>query len=592
MTPNAATRRMLLPLLAALPIAIGSGALYALAPRLRNGPTKSESSVRLDTFGGGPSAPDNSAAMRKAIAILSERGGGVLDIGAGVHRFASAALGHGGIALPSNVTIRGSGRTETRLQITGRTACNLFVAANQSHVAIEDLAIVGNGVAGDGSSDGTASAISWMLTSASTANIGDFAVRRVHLENFRGPYWLIVQHLGDPKQRRFEMRTVALHDISFTSRAGNSINPEDVQFNSAAVCVNGYGGAVRDVHISKLAGDARHIKSGLILYHEVIGARLEDLRIVNAGRDGAADDAGAYAIQIYDTFYRMYDVEVVNPVIANPRSAGIYAAGATDVLVRNPTISGQTDQRSGTLLKGAITFGGTRRWRVEGGTLRDNWRDIDIVTPSEHIKGAAPEPNGRIRDLVATGAHTGISFHVAEATGPSGLAITNCSLRTRNQTVLLRGSQRPGPRGADTTGADAAIRLDDCRLEASDGFRAVEIGVDPGLAGTTITLRRCTLIGSNPLYAKGHLAPLTVEDCTVRDLGTTTGAAAATLIDCRKLDLRNSRFQSPGRDGIGLNLSGSTGSMRGLQFPDTNRSLSPGSNGLRLGSTEQQSRKA
>lgn len=578
----AITRRMLLPLIAALPVAIGSKALYALAVRPKNGLADQENAVSLAAFGGGPSVLDNSRAMRAAIAALSERGGGVLNIGAGVHRFASEALGHAGLRLPSNVTIRGAGRAGTRLQVTGGAACNMFVALDQSGIAIEDLAIIGNGVASSGSSDGSAAAISWMLTAAAKANLADFSVRRVHLENFRGPYWLDVQNIGDGT-RRLEMRSIALRDISFASRPGNSINPGDVQFNSAAVCINGFGGAIRDVQVSNLVGDARHIKTGLILYHQVVGARLEDLRIANAGREGATDDAGAYGIQIYDTFYRMYSIEIVNPVITNARSVGIYAAGATGVTIRNAAISGQTDRRSGTLLKGAIAFGGTRRWRVEGATLRNNWRDIDIVTPAERIQGAPPEPNGRINDVTATGSETGISLYRSDERGTSGVSITNCRWQTRAQTVLLRGSQRQAT-PANTTGADEAILLDNCQLAASDGFRAVEIGVDPGLSGTAITLTHCTLSGSNPLYAKGHIGPVKVEDCLVRDLGTTAGAAAAALIDCPKLDLRNSRFQSPGKDGVGLNLSGSTGSLRGLQFPGSARPLSPVRTRPQLGS--------
>lgn len=572
---------MLLPLIAALPVAIGSGALYALAVRPRNGAADEESGVSLAVFGGGPSASDNSGAMRAAIAVLSKRGGGILHIGAGLHRFASTALGHRGIALPANITIRGAGRAQTRLEITGGTACNMFVALDRSKIAIEDLAIIGNGVAESGSSDGSAAAISWMLTAAATEDMTDFAVRRVHLENFRGPYWLDIQNIGDGT-RRHAMRSIALHDITFRSRPGNAINPRDVQFNSAAVSINGSGGPVRDVQVSGLVGDARHIKTGLILYQQVVGARLENLRIANAGIEGATDDAGAYAIQIYDSYYRMFAIQIVNPVITNPRSVGIYVAGATDVIIRNAVISGQTDRRAGTLLKGAITFAGTRRWQVEGGTLRNNWRDIDIVTPYERIEGAPPAPNGRINGVTASGSDTGISFYRSEGRGTSGVSVTNCSWRTRAQTVLLRGGQRPDTlMGAPPSGADEAIRFDRCRLEAGDGFRAVEIGVDPGLAATEITLAHCTLSGSNPLYAKGHVATLTVEDCLVRDLGTTTGAAAATLVDCRRLNLRNSRFQSPGKDGIGLELSGSTGSMRGLQFPSSARPLSPAGASLR-----------
>ncbi|MDT8759720.1 hypothetical protein MZO42_13530 [Sphingomonas psychrotolerans] len=581
MTRPIPTRRMLIPLLAALPVAVGSKGLYALVAKPRRG-TAETRSVQLAAFGGGPTVADNSGAMRAALAALTARGGGVLEIGAGTHRFASSALRNAGVALPSGVTVRGAGRTATRLQVTGTTSCNLFVAPDRNRIAIEDLAIIGNNVASDGTSDGSGAAIRWILTPAATGDMTDFAVRRVHLENFRGPYWLDVQNVGDGK-RRFEMRAIALEDISFTSRAGNAINPGDVRFNSAAVCVNGSGGPVRDVAVSGLAGDARHIKTGLILYQQIIGARLERLRIANAGREGASDDAGAYAIQIYDSLYRMRSIALSDPVVTDPRSVGIYVAGATDVAIVNAVVSGQTDRRADTLPKGAIVFNGTRRWHLDGAELRGNWRDLDIVTPTERADGSGP--NGRVENVTASGSQNGVSLFRSVGLGASGTAFANCSWHSRAQTVLLKGGQRPAAQQRVAMAEpDEAILFEDCRLQADNGFRALEIGSDPGLAGTAITLRRCTLSGSNPLYAKGHLAPLTVDDCTVRDLGTTNGAAAATLIDCRKLDVRNSRFQSPGRDGIGLNLSGSAGSLHGLQFPGTSRPLSSPGAGLRLGS--------
>jgi len=580
MMPLVSTRRMLIPLLAALPVAIGSKALYALVAD-PEGQADETGSVRLAAFGGGPGAADNSGPMRAALAALSAQGGGVLEIGTGTHRFASNALRNVGIALPAGVTVRGAGRAATRLQITGAGACNLFVALDRSRIAIEDLAIIGNNVASSGGSDGSGAAVRWILTAAATGDMTDFAVRRVHMENFRGPYWLDVQNVGDGT-RRFAMRGIALQDISFTSRPGNAINPRDVRFNSAAICVNGSGGPVRDVAVSDLTGDARHIKTGLILYQQVVDARLERLRIANAGREGATDDAGGYAIQVYDSLYRMRGIMLSDPVVTDPRSVGIYVAGATGVTIVNAAVSGQSDQRGETLPKAAIVFNGTRRWRLHGAELRDNWRDLEIVTPTERADGSGP--NGWVDNVTATGALTGVSLYRSAGAGASGTVFAKCNWQTRAQTVLLKGGPRPEPQRAAASQADETILFEDCRLQATNGFRAVEIGSDPGLAGTPITLSRCTLTGSNPLYAKGHAAALTITDSVVRDLGTTAGAAAATLANCRKLDLRNSRFQSPGRNGIGLDLSGSTGSMRGLQFPDATRSLSPASHGVRLGS--------
>lgn len=533
--------------------------------------------ISLAAVGGGPANPDNCAALRTAVAVLREQGGGMIEIGPGTHRFASETLSQRGIALPNDITIQGAGAQATILQVTGSAPCNLFVGMNCSRIGFEALTLTGNNVAGRGSSSGSGAAIRWGLTKTATTGIVGLTMRQVHLENFRGPYWVDIENAA-AAERGLAISRIVIEHVTFVSRPGNSIAPGDVRFNAAVISINGYSGEISDVRVSELSGDARHIKTGIILYHQISNAVLHKVHIRHAGRSGAGDDGGGYAIQLYDSFYRMTDVRVLDPVIEAPRSVGLYVAGGTGIAVINPVVSGQTDRLAGTLPKGAIVFNGTRKWRLAGGRLRDNWRDLDIVAGPGTIAG-------QVVGVQASGSTTGLSIRYAAGYVASGIVVRDCRWKTVQTTVSVQNSVAAIAAGPPVRGG----RVDDivfvgCQFEAAAGFRAMDLWVDSGSVANGYVISGCTLIGSNPLYARSHGGSLRVTGCTIRDLGTSAGAAAATLIDCPKLDLSDCLLVSPGPGGIGIDLGGSMGSVRRLRFSNTARYQPAAPTPVQLGS--------
>lgn len=538
--------------------------------------------IALADFGGGPLVGDNSAALRAALAELARTGGGALVLAAGTHRFLSSSLGQGGIVLPSGVTLSGAGRERTILAITGDKVCNLFVATNAGRIAVEDLAIIGNNVAMAGATIyGSGGAIRWVLDAQATADVSDFALRRVHLENFRGPDWVAIENAAGFDTGR-EMRGIDIADVTFRSRPGNCVGTDNISLNAAVLCVNGHSGVIRDVNVSLFSGDARHIKSGVILYHAVLDAVLDRVTVANAGRDGISDDVGAYAIQIYDNVSRMQGISVRNPVLAEPRSAGIYVASAAGVSIVDPVVTGQTDRRDTNLPKAAIVFNGARQWSVEGGRLSGNWRDLHIVP---HASGDAAAPaivEGSVRGIRAEGGESGILIHHARGHAARGIAIRDCQWRTRGRTVLVDNIQ-----DAQTAAANAGyvsdIAFQNCRFDAGAGARAIEIWGAPGLPAGNFVIEECILSGTNPLFALDVGGSLRIRKCDVRDLGTMPGMPAASLRNCARLDLSDATFRSPGQQGIGIDLGGSKGTVRGLQFFGASRTLPAGRDVSQLG---------
>lgn len=544
-------------------------------------------SFALADFGGGPAAADNTTPLRAALLAAKSQGGGQVVLGNGVYRFASTALGQSGVAFPANVTLRGAGRDLTRLHVIGETACNLLVAEDQQRIAIEDLTIIGNAVsAPHGSVYGIGAAIRWILTERATAGVSGFALRRVHLENFRCPYWIEIQNLSHPKYE-LEMCNIEVNDLTFTSRPGNSIRPDNLGFNAAVICIGGHNGAIKHVRINRVSGNAKYIKSGIILYQHINDAILDYVYIVGAGRDGATDNKGGYAIQIYDSVEKMASIKVSNAIIRSPRSAGIYVAGAKDVIILNPDISGQTDTQSGTLPKGAIVFNGTQGWEVKGGVMTGNECDFDIAMP-DYGRPEAPCPvAGRIFGVRSQDSTSGIAIRYSAGYVAAGIRIEDCHWRSRGRTVLIRNSAEKIMVGASRQGGYVDdIVFDRCHLEAAVGYRALDLwGVSGSPAGGYV-IANSTLIGTNPLYARAQTGSIQLSNCTVRDHGATAGSAAASLIDCPRLNLSDCTFDSPGPGGVGIDLAGSRGTTHGLRFVHCTYVLPPALVPVQLGRTK------
>lgn len=574
------TRRRALGTIVAAPIALG---VLVDSDAVAEDISSTTSRSPLAEFGGGPEIADNTAALRAAVAVLAARGIGVLDLGTGIYRFASTSLGPRGIALPSNITVRGTGRSTTKLRITGSAACNFFSAADKSNLAFEELTLVGNSNTGTGSPYGVGEAIRWYMTNAATADLVGFRLTNVHLENFRGAWWVDIEH-GASAQPLLSMREVTIESVTFSSFAGNSAEPSLVTHNAAVFGLNGFHGAIRNIRVNRLSGDATHIKSAIILYHHVIDAILDNVNVRAAGLSGATDDGGAYAIQLYDSYYKMSSIKISNALINAPRSVGIYVAGGSGIVIVNAVVSGQTDTRAGTLPKGAIVLNGTRDWQLIGGHLHDNWCDIGISPPASGTQAQPTPVRGRVEGVRAEGSQEGIAIGYFAGAVSTDIVVRNCQWRTRGRTVSVQNSADPIVTGITPSGGYLnGITFEDCVFEASKGFRAIDLWNGSGSPAGSYVLSRCRLVGSNPLYAKDQTGSLRIEGCDIRDLGADPDASAATLIGCPQLDLRDCTLHAPGRNGIGINLAGSAGAVRGLRFVGCTRNL-PSQPAVQLGS--------
>lgn len=514
-----------------------------------------QAAVDVTSFGASPSLRDNSGALRAAIAALPP-GGGTVAIPDGTFRFASASIGRGGIVLPPGITLRGAGRERTHLVVSGGSVCNFLVATNSAGVTIADLTIVGNSVGMVGATIyGNGAAVRLLQTQDARSDVAHLTLQRLHVENFAGPYWIEIASTAAERT----MHDILVEDVSFRSLPGNSPGPRDIAMNSAALCVAGHAGTVANVRLRGIRGDARYIKTGIILYHGVEDAEIAGVVIENAGQAGAADDAGAYAVQVYDSQSRMKGIRILDPVLRAPRSVGIYVAGGRNVTIRNPDISGQTDQHDETLPKAAIAFNGTRGWRVTGGRLTGNWRDMEIVSPHTAAGGDVVDMDAVVEDLVATGSRAGAVVRHARGQVARNLRFARCRFQVHGRAILVDNAAGSGGHIDD-------VVFDSCQIEADAGFRAIDLWGTSGSAAGGYQIRDCTLVGTNPLLARDIEGSLLVEGCDIRDRGTIPDTAAATLAQCPKLTVRDCVLDAPGPGGIGIDLEGSQGIVSNLRF--------------------------
>lgn len=313
------------------------------------------------------------ARLKAAAADLAAQGGGVLLIPGGAYELDSAELAQP-VTLSDNVIVEGCG---SRLTITGTSqTSSVFAALDRNNVTIRNLSCTGNSVA-TGYNNGAF--FNYFLTPTATANTSGVLVEDVTLDNFKAPYWICVENQNTSRT----IIGVTIRRISAYSKAGNAISPTEVVWNASVIAILGnQTGIVERVHVGELYVDASHIKSGVILYHGVRNALLDNLNIFHAGFSGAfANDAGAYAVQIYDTYGAGSGIVVQN-VRLSARSCGIYVAGQHAVTISGFVVEGQFDTLDGTLPKGAIAINGTVDCTVREGVIRNCARGIQWSGPS------------------------------------------------------------------------------------------------------------------------------------------------------------------------------------------------------------------
>lgn len=310
-------------------------------------------------------------AFRAAADELARRGGGVLFIPKGAYGFDSRDLSQP-ISLPGNVEVQGNG---AKITILGEAiSASVFAAHDASNIVVRDLDVTGNNRALANSASGAF--FQYTLTEAARASSSGIRLSNIRLDNFAAERWVSFINANPAGHA---ITDVEIGKVEIVSRPGNSIAPSKIAIWSHGLVLMGYKGPIKGVRITDFKADAAFVKSGIGILRRVSDVRIERATIRSAGREGAVDDAGGYAIALYGGPGEVSDVSVVDASIADPRSAGIYAVGVENVSVTRAVISGQSDVRMETLPKGALVFNGGRDIRINGGRLSGNSVDLGIV---------------------------------------------------------------------------------------------------------------------------------------------------------------------------------------------------------------------
>lgn len=495
------------------------------------------------------------AAFRSALARLAALGGGVLLIPNDDYSLASADLSTP-LAIPANTIIEGCG---SRLTITGDTECFLFRATNVSNVAIRDLIARGNS---ESSNYFSGDFFTFMLDTNATQSASNITIENVHLSDFKSPWWISFNNLNTAGKG---LDTAYVRNCSFTSVEGNSIDLDSQTWHAHAVAFDGNPGLIKDCGVSNLVVHARYIKGGAIFFHRVTDSRMEDVTVYEAGVEGAVDDSVAYALMAYGE--DLARITIVNPILLDPRSCGLYTANGADVTVINAYVTGQTDEEIGVLPKGGLVFNGTVRPRVIGGYFGNNYIDISING------GTEPRIDGLITDVRSEGstlASVLVSFSAEEA-DYFGLEIADCSLASGGRAITVRNSEEACLND---------LTIDNCEIAGETyGIRFYDLSETSAAVRNTISDCRIHVF-STGIETRGQ-GSLTIRNCDF--YGRDGENFQLFAIDVDGLALSDLRFRDAGT-GYAVRTNGSTvHEQQGLQFINCpNVSLDSGSVGVSI----------
>ena len=468
-------------------------------------------------------------AFRSALARLNNRGG-TLCLPAGRMLLDSAQLGGAGLEIGAHVQLEGDDAAVTQIDIIGDTLCRLFRLKNAFGAKISNLSLTGNNRS---IGETVGAAIDCRFTE--TVNQNALTLERLSLDNFAAPGWIHV--IADQSSH---IRQVSLSDIKVTSRAGNSVSPGNIGHNSAAIRVDALAGQVSTLTIRNVTADATYIKSGIALYGAISNIVVQDCSIDNAGVQGAEDDSGAYAIQVYSAGRDMRNILIANARIRNPRSCGIYCTLANNVVIRDAVISGQTDLKDDTLPKAAIALNGTRNASVTGGYLTGNAVAIAFITPRLNSHALSLEIEN-----VSVGAASKAAFYARsqdEKSPPIAVRFSNCSFEFTGAGIAIRNNL------AATIGS---VTIRQCCILA--GGRAIDIYQDSPSGKSRLDIVQSSVSGEvSSLRARDADADIRIQNS---HLFVADGREIFDVRNIAGLQLENVLLSGPRSQQVLQNLS-------------------------------------
>ena len=490
------------------------------------------------------------AKFKAAMVQLGIRGGGTLEVPRGSYNLDSAELNLP-INVPGNVTIECNKSVFT---ITGTAQTNaVFTATNVSNVTIRNGECFGNSKA-TGYNNGAF--FNYFLNNTATANTRNIRVEDFYLENFAANYWMWVENTSVDRQ----VSGVNFERISFTSRAGNTYN-SDITFNASVIAVTAGSpdlvgtspGRVNNLTILGVFGDATHIKSGVIVYHNVHNAKIDNISVFNAGYSGAIpDDSGSYALQVYDATGLAENVNLRNLNLSG-RSCCAYIAGGNRVTVEDFVMFGQTDAVAGTLPKGGLVFNGTVNAVARNGIIRDSFLGLTATGPSLNKRCNLLIDNVEADINVATP----LRIEPFNGQDMDGVVVNNCRF-------VGTGAAGAVVAVGDSSGAFLnELEVYDSHFEAAGayGFDAFESNL--ATSSDDWVFEGCTFKGDAVgLRVRSFTGKIEVRKCRAPVTGSRVGYQ---LIGVTKLDARDLEGGS-GTGGMDFDFLNSTGTVGGYMI--------------------------
>lgn len=306
-------------------------------------------------FKPGSSASGNVTRLRAIADAIAEAGGGVLEFDPVSFNLDSATLGTTGIELPGNLLIRGNGAV---LNVTGSTACNVFLANNVSDITLEGLEAHGNGVT---SGFGNGEFIRFTNSTASSI-MRNLHVRDLNLYNFAGQYWIaFIANAVGARVSNFSVRSI----VGTSEPETEVYAPTSVGSHAYVIGINAVSGFCERFVVDDVVSDATYIKGTVLAIAAgtissvitiVQDGKISNIRGQGAGKNIATDNNGSYDVCFYGA---VRDVELDGFVSRDAWDKGLYVAATLDCSFRNVNVSGQTGTYAG-LLDAGVSLNATR----------------------------------------------------------------------------------------------------------------------------------------------------------------------------------------------------------------------------------------
>jgi hypothetical protein len=386
--------------------------------------------VREAPYGAkGDGVTDDTAAFTSAVSAVNAARGGTLYIPAGTYLLNSATLAamqnHAYWIAADDVTIKGDGAGQTRIQLTGTGECGFLLGRNINDFRIQDLTFRGNSCHTAGSANLTGSFV-WWDNNKATADHHGFQVERCQVENCKATAWIYALCYEG-----HDMNDVKIRDNRFISCPGNMVSTETGVASTAVrlYAPHGKPNWLRNYEISGNTCEGRYIRNFFDAHYQVQRGSVHDNEIRDVGADLATKERQCYGLSFYgnaDSYASVYANRILHPY-----SCGIYAVTSNHLNFADNTIVGQVDDDDSRLLKGGYAIANAANVTIKGGKVEDCVIGIQIQPANDNaqimidgvqVKNCSHARAFNIRP-VGTSEHCG------------GVTVTNC--RLENTDVVI-----------------------------------------------------------------------------------------------------------------------------------------------------------